>query len=293
MIKRRNFLLGAVGSTCALTCKKLAGLAGPANAEMQASGASHQALARVMAAERAAIGAVFAAGNRCPHLLSPLRVRNKVLKNRILHTVSPTYFMQGPENFPTEMYRNHMSNIAKNAAIVTLSTHFGPYPKTFVKGDNQGSTHFSDDTWQDIPPVHNYLAEMVDDIRYQGAMIFFAGNTGMTPVALQPLAALAVLARLERAKPVLSPEAAIGPPAVARPAAALLVVRLVQTVRLALAVKAPPAIKVVRADGRKRATTKYSPMRSSAKQTGTKCTGSPAPTRPWRRRSGRKQTWSS
>lgn len=148
MIKRRNFLLGAVGSTCALTCKKLAGLAGPS---LQASSTSPRDLARVMAAERASIAAVFAAGNRCPHLLSPLRIRNKVLKNRIMHTVSPTYFMQGPENFPTEMYRNHMSNIAKNAAIVTLSTHFGPYPKTFVKGDNQGSTHFSDDTWQDIP----------------------------------------------------------------------------------------------------------------------------------------------
>ena len=180
MIKRRNFLLGAVGSTCALTCKKLAAFTGATNALQAAGGAPKADLAQVMAAERASIAAVFAAGNRCPHLLSPLRIRNKVLKNRIMHTVSPTYFMQGPENFPTEMYRNHMSNIAKNAAIVTLSTHFGPYPKTFVKGDNQGSTHFSDDTWQDIPPVHNYLAEMVDDIRYQGAMIFFAGNTGGT-----------------------------------------------------------------------------------------------------------------
>ena len=39
MIKRRNFLLGAVGSTCALTCKKLAAFAGVPNAEMQAAGA--------------------------------------------------------------------------------------------------------------------------------------------------------------------------------------------------------------------------------------------------------------
>ena len=176
MIKRRNFLLGAVGSTCALTCKKLAAFSGATN-ELQGSGRSRNDLARVMAAERAAISAVFAAGNRCPHLLSPLRIRNKVLKNRILHTVSPTYFMQGPETFPTEMYRNHMSNIAKNAAIVTVSTHFGPYPLTYDNAKAEGSDHFGDKTWQDIPPVHNYVSEMIDDIRYQGAMAFFAGNT--------------------------------------------------------------------------------------------------------------------
>jgi len=73
-------MAAGVASTCALTCKKLAGF--------QTSAA--------MAAEKAAIDGIKAAGNRCPHLLSPLRIRNVVLKNRIMHTVSPTYYMQGP-----------------------------------------------------------------------------------------------------------------------------------------------------------------------------------------------------
>ena len=184
MIKRRNFLLGAVGSTCALTCKKLAAFAGASNAEMQASGGSPKPnLAQVMAAERASIAAVFAAGNRCPHLLSPLRIRNKILKNRIMHTMAPTYMMQGPENFPTELYRSHVSNMAKNAAIVSVASHWGAYPKTYSKGQVGPNATFCDGAWQDIPPVHNYVQEMVDDIRYQGAMVLYNGNTG----ADQPL----------------------------------------------------------------------------------------------------------
>jgi 2,4-dienoyl-CoA reductase-like NADH-dependent reductase (Old Yellow Enzyme family)/thioredoxin reductase len=163
LMGRRQFLIATgVASTCALTCKKLAGFeAGTA-----------------MAAEKAAIANIKAAGNKCPHLLSPLRIRNVVLKNRIMHTVSPTYFMQGPENFPAEMYRNHYSNIAKNAAIVSMSTHYGTYPKTYVKGQHGPSANFCDDIWQDIPPVQNYVERLVEDIHCEGALILFVGNTG-------------------------------------------------------------------------------------------------------------------
>jgi len=132
-----------------------------------------------MAAEQAAATAgIKAAGNRCPHLLSPLRIRNVVLKNRIMHTVSPTYFMQGPENFPADMYRNHYSNMAKNAAIVSMSTHYGTYPKTYVKGQHGPSANFCDDIWQDIPPVENYVDRLIEDIHCEGALILFVGNTG-------------------------------------------------------------------------------------------------------------------
>ena len=131
-----------------------------------------------MAAEKAATASIKAAGNRCPHLLSPLRIRNVVLKNRIMHTVSPTYFMQGPENFPAEMYRNHYSNMAKNAAIVSMSTHYGTYPKTYVKGQHGPSANFCDDIWQDIPPVENYVERLIEDIHCEGALILFVGNTG-------------------------------------------------------------------------------------------------------------------
>jgi 2,4-dienoyl-CoA reductase-like NADH-dependent reductase (Old Yellow Enzyme family)/thioredoxin reductase len=160
---RRQFLIASsVASTCALTCKKLAGF--------QTSAA--------MAAEKAAVASIKAVGNKCPHLLSPLRIRDVVLKNRIMHTVSPTYYMQGPENFPAEMYRNHYSNMAKNAAIVSMSTHFGTYPKTYTKGAHGPSNNFCDDIWQDIPPVENYVQRLIEDIHCEGALILKLGGGG-------------------------------------------------------------------------------------------------------------------
>jgi 2,4-dienoyl-CoA reductase-like NADH-dependent reductase (Old Yellow Enzyme family)/thioredoxin reductase len=174
LMGRRQFLIATgVASTCALTCKKLAGF------ETRAA----------MAAEQAATAGIKAAGNRCPHLLSPLRIRNVVLKNRIMHAVSPNFCMQASENYPTEAYRNHYSNMAKNAAIVSMNTLFGSYPKKyFTKEDFPNDEylfeawnswqHIGNGAWEDIPPVHNYVERMIDDIHSEGALILFAGNTG-------------------------------------------------------------------------------------------------------------------
>ncbi|MBN1625863.1 MAG: FAD-dependent oxidoreductase [Deltaproteobacteria bacterium] len=167
LIGRRQFLIATgVASTCALTYKKLAGL------ETRAA----------MAADAAATTAVKAAGNGCPHLLSPLKIRNKVLKNRIMHCVSPVYTLQGPENFPTDAWRNHYSNIAKNAAIVTMETSFGPYPKKYHTKEESFSywswEHISNNKWEDIPPVWNYVERAIEDIHCEGALIVFGTNTG-------------------------------------------------------------------------------------------------------------------
>jgi 2,4-dienoyl-CoA reductase-like NADH-dependent reductase (Old Yellow Enzyme family)/thioredoxin reductase len=174
LMGRRQFLIATgVASTCALTCKKLAGF------ETRAA----------MAAEQAATAGIKAAGNRCPHLLSPLRIRNVVLKNRIMHAVSPNFCMQASENYPTEAYRNHYSNMAKNAAIVSMNTLFGSYPKKYFTKDDfpndeylfeawNSWQHIGNGAWEDIPPVHNYVERMIDDIHSEGALILFAGNTG-------------------------------------------------------------------------------------------------------------------
>jgi 2,4-dienoyl-CoA reductase-like NADH-dependent reductase (Old Yellow Enzyme family)/thioredoxin reductase len=167
LMGRRQFLVAAgVASTCALTCKKLAGF------ETRAA----------MAAEQAATASIKAACNRCPHLLSPLNVGNRVLKNRIMHCVAPVYTLQGPENFPTDAWRNHYSNIAKNAAIVTMETSFGPYPKKYHTKDESFALwsweHISNNKWENIPPVHNYLERALEDIHCEGALAVFGTNTG-------------------------------------------------------------------------------------------------------------------
>ena len=178
LIERRQLLLAALGSTCTLTCKKLA-----AFAVQDGAGASKSPVAASAAPENVSWTALKGAGNKCPHLLSPLRIRNKVLKNRIMHTASPTYFMQGPENFPTDMYRNHFSNMAKNAAIVTINTHFGTASQrcsekvSFTDADRTFN-HYCDRSWDDIPAVNNYINVMMDDAHYQGSLILLGGNTG-------------------------------------------------------------------------------------------------------------------
>jgi NADPH-dependent 2,4-dienoyl-CoA reductase/sulfur reductase-like enzyme len=175
MMGRRRFMMAAgVASTCALTCKKLAGFQTKV----------------AMAAEQAASANIKAAVNKCPHLLSPLKIRNVVLKNRIMHTVSPTYLLQGPENFPAEAYRNHYSNMAKNAAIVSINTHFGAYPKTYSPNQHGPSANFCDDIWEDIPPTHNYVERLIEDIHCEGSLVFFAGPTG--PLAQTSSGGLAI-----------------------------------------------------------------------------------------------------
>jgi hypothetical protein len=166
LMGRRQFLMAAgAASASALTYKKLVGL------ESRAA----------MAAEQAGIASIKASGNRCPHLLSPLRIRNKVLKNRIIHTQSPNFTMQGPENYPAETLRNHYLNMAKNAAIVTMTTMFGSYPKKYItKADGfedwlyeavYSWQHIGNDKWEDIPPVWNYVERMIDDIHTEGSLI--------------------------------------------------------------------------------------------------------------------------
>ncbi len=169
LMGRRQFLAAGMASTCALTCKKMMGF--EASAEEKAAAAAAAAPAGIKAA----------VGNKCPHLLSPLRVRNRVLKNRIVHSQSPNFTMQGPENYPTETLRNHYLNMAKNAAIVTMPTMFGSFPKKYVsKADNLEDyiyeavyswQHIGNDKWEDIPPVWNYVERMINDIHTEGSLV--------------------------------------------------------------------------------------------------------------------------
>lgn len=70
--------------------------------------------------------------------------------------------------------------MAKNAAIVSLDDHFGTYPIQYAEGDDmhRGTDHYSDHIWQDIPPVHNYVNRMIDDIHSEGALVRYVGTTG-------------------------------------------------------------------------------------------------------------------
>lgn len=175
LIGRRQFLAAGVASTCALTCKKLAGL--------QAGGvtaAEHAVNPRL--SQGAAVSFSKATGNTCPNLLSPLTIRGRVLKNRIIYCVAGLYAFQGPENYPTDLYRSHYATMARNAAIVTLMTSFGKYPKTYHKKSEDPDLwsweHISNNKWEDIPATWNYVERMLDDMHFEGSLVAFGSNTG-------------------------------------------------------------------------------------------------------------------
>lgn len=91
-----------------------------------------------------------------------------------------TFQLQGPENFLTDVFRNHYSNMAKNAAIVSVDTVYGTYPKNYGDQDDihNRTAHHSDHNWQNTPPVHNYVNRLIDDIHCEGALVRYSGNLG-------------------------------------------------------------------------------------------------------------------
>lgn len=112
--------------------------------------------------------------NKYGHLMSPIKVGNMVLKNRLISTTSMPHFLQGPESYPSQAIINHCANRAKNgAAIVTITgitSNYGlkemPLPPT-GGGD---IAHFPSFNIYD-PKCQNYFTQLVDAIHYYGAKV--------------------------------------------------------------------------------------------------------------------------
>jgi thioredoxin reductase/2,4-dienoyl-CoA reductase-like NADH-dependent reductase (Old Yellow Enzyme family) len=165
LMGRRQFLIAAgVTSTAALAYKKLTKVVDPG---FQTSIA--------MASGSPETAAVKGASNRYYHLLSPLKIRNVVLKNRIIHTVgAPPHFLQGPETFPSDVIRSFYANVAKGAAIVACRiTGATGLPRKERMGDNAHMAMF--DTSD--PAVMNYIDQLVEGVHAMGSLVI-GGNLG-------------------------------------------------------------------------------------------------------------------
>jgi 2,4-dienoyl-CoA reductase-like NADH-dependent reductase (Old Yellow Enzyme family)/thioredoxin reductase len=163
---RRQFLMGSMASASALALKNMVAGRGTALA------------ADVPEAKMPVSGKAAGTPAAYPHFLSPLKVRNKVLKNRIMLTPSPPHSLQGPENYPADPFRAHYSQMAKNAALVAIKENFGQYPRDYASMPDDGRAHYSDSTWEDIPPVHNYVQQMIEEIHCEGALVLGRGVAG-------------------------------------------------------------------------------------------------------------------
>ena len=102
-------------------------------------------------------------------LLSPLKVRGVILRNRMYSTASTPHFLQGTEAYPTEKIITHFAKRAKNGAAAVSINHFHKDDMPF-----RGRTI-------DDPPAHfnlydlndascqNYLCQLLDGIHFYGA----------------------------------------------------------------------------------------------------------------------------
>ncbi len=98
------------------------------------------------------------------HLMSPLKVRGYVLKNRLVASNSLPHFLQGPESYPADTVIAHYENKARSAAITTCMGI-----NNFSRGNQMPMaadfSHFPDYDLYDTAS-QNYLMQMADSIHY-------------------------------------------------------------------------------------------------------------------------------
>jgi len=105
------------------------------------------------------------------HLLSPIRVGNVVLKNRMIASNALPHFLQGPETFPAEPIINHLAYLARNgAAIVTFADWVNPHQRESFNEDGKRFPMFD----RNDPSVQNYFSQMADAVHFYGSKISIA-----------------------------------------------------------------------------------------------------------------------
>jgi len=116
-------------------------------------------------------------------LLSPLKVRGFVLKNRMSAANSLPHFLQGPEPYPADSVISHYANKAKGASIVTcMGINNCTIGKQFPMDLDFG--HFPDFDLYDCN-CQNYLLQLADTIHFYdsiAAMGIFVGPPSSYPL---------------------------------------------------------------------------------------------------------------
>lgn len=118
--------------------------------------------------------------SRYKYLLSPLKMNNHILKNRMESSNSSPHFLQGPEPYPADGLFTHYVNRAKNgASIVTISginTQVG-MPENLPS--DMDIAHFPEFNLYDSK-CQNYLIQLTEAIHFYHSLvsvgIFAAGN---------------------------------------------------------------------------------------------------------------------
>lgn len=103
-----------------------------------------------------------------PNLLSPIKVGDVVLKNRLVGSVALPHYLQGPELFPNDQVIQHVSNIAKNGASIVVFTdwsYMGQREVGNIDGRHFPMYDLNDDS------VLNYLSQLADSVHYYNSLV--------------------------------------------------------------------------------------------------------------------------
>lgn len=100
--------------------------------------------------------------HKYPNLLSPLKVGNIVLKNRMTASPSRPHFIQGPELYPSDGLISHYAKKAKNGAALVTCNAFSPMP-------------MPDHSHDQVLDLYNgqcqhYIAQMVEAVHFYGSI---------------------------------------------------------------------------------------------------------------------------
>lgn len=98
------------------------------------------------------------------HILSPIRVGNTVLRNRLMASQGIPHYLQGPENYPAEPILNYYSELCKNGASVIM-VH--PPREVINRNNPEHPDAERMPMWTaNDPAVENYLSQIADIAHY-------------------------------------------------------------------------------------------------------------------------------
>ena len=101
--------------------------------------------------------------HRYAHILEPLRIKNCVLKNRLLSTKCASQQLQGPENFPAEATIRFYEDMARNGAAIVCCS-MGTYPDS--EGKHPPMSNIDMTNWD----VRAYFMQMAERIHAHGSL---------------------------------------------------------------------------------------------------------------------------
>lgn len=112
------------------------------------------------------------------HILSPLKIGNVILKDRLCCSNSSIHYIQGPEKYPSEGFIANLANRARNgAAYITVGEWSNPIqhidPAEGADGRHMPSMDITDVENQ------NYYTAMCDDVHFYGSKLLVYTNIEM------------------------------------------------------------------------------------------------------------------